>query len=73
MAAIGGSGAARVVALGVHPMKVPQPEPITDLLEKLKDVLKGTPPPWLRKILAREQKGENRTFDFEEDEEVTHG
>lgn len=66
VAAIGGSGAARVVAQGIHPMKVPQPEPIVDLLGKLQDVLKGTPPPWLRKVLAKDNK--EREFDFEEDE-----
>ena len=71
VAAIGGSGAARVVALGIHPMKVPQPEPIPALLEKLQEVLKGTPPPWLRKVLAKEGKGKDREFDFEE--EVQHG
>lgn len=73
VAAIGGSGAARVVAQGIHPMKVPQPEAIVDLLEKLQGVLKGTPPPWLRKVLAKDGKGEERTFDFEDEEEVKHG
>lgn len=69
VAAIGGSGAARVVALKIHPIKVVQPEPIEDILAKLRDVLRGTPPPWLRKALAKD--GE-RTFDFEEDDEVSH-
>lgn len=69
VAAIGGSGAARVVALKVHPIKVPQPEPIAEILDKLQEVLKGTPPPWLRKALAKD--GE-RTYDFEDDE-VSHG
>lgn len=64
VAAIGGSGAARVVAKNIHPMKVQQPEKIVDLLEKLKAVLDGAPPPWLRKVLS---KGQERTFDFEED------
>jgi nitrogen fixation protein NifX len=64
IAAIGGSGAARVVASGIHPMKVSQPENIVDLLEKLKVVLQGAPPPWLRKVMAR---GQERTFDFEEE------
>ncbi|CCB66892.1 MULTISPECIES: nitrogen fixation protein NifX [unclassified Hyphomicrobium] len=63
VAAIGGSGAARVVANNIHPMKVNQPEEISDLLGKLEDVLKGTPPPWLRKALS---KGKERTLDFEE-------
>ena len=63
VAAIGGSGAARVVANNIHPMKVNQPEEISELLVKLEDVLKGNPPPWLRKIL---NKGQERTFDFDE-------
>lgn len=65
VAAIGGSGAARVVAQNIHPMKVPEPEPIEGMLGKLQAVLKGTPPPWLRKVLARS--GE-RKLDFEEEE-----
>jgi len=65
VAAIGGSGAARVVAQNIHPMKVAEPEPIEAMLAKLQAVLKGTPPPWLRKILA---KGGERNFDFEEEE-----
>lgn len=63
VAAIGGSGAARVVANNIHPMKVNQPEEISDLIDKLSEVLKGTPPPWLRKAL---NKGKERTLDFED-------
>jgi nitrogen fixation protein NifX len=66
VAAIGGSGAARVVAQNIHPMKVPQPEKITDLIEKLQVVLRGSPPPWLRKVLS---KSGDRKFDFEEESE----
>ncbi len=66
VAAIGGSGAARVVAQNIHPMKVPQPEKITDLIAKLQTVLSGSPPPWLRKVLS---KNGERTFDFEEETE----
>lgn len=69
IAAIGGSGAARVVAKNIHPVKVAQPEDIIDILGKLQDVLKGTPPPWLRKALM---KGQARETNFE-DEEVSHG
>lgn len=64
VAAIGGSGAARVVAQNIHPMKVQQPEKISDLLDKLQVVLQGAPPPWLRKVMT---KGKERTFDFEEE------
>ena len=65
VAAIGGSGAARVVAMKIHPIKVPQPESIAEILDKLQVVLQGTPPPWLRKAL---EKDSPRNFNFEEDE-----
>ncbi len=68
VAAIGGSGAARVVATGIHPVKVNKPEEITDLLARLVEVLKGTPPPWLRKAML---KGKEREFDLED--EAVHG
>jgi nitrogen fixation protein NifX len=68
VAAIGGSGAARVVAHKIHPIKVQEPEAIDGILDKLQGVLKGTPPPWLRKVM---QKGQERTFDFTD--EVEHG
>jgi nitrogen fixation protein NifX len=64
VAAIGGSAAARVVAMKIHPIKVPQPEVIKDILDKLQVVLNGTPPPWLRKALAKDGV---RSFDFEEE------
>jgi nitrogen fixation protein NifX len=67
VAAIGGSGAARVVANQIHPVKVNEPEDIGEILVKLQAVLKGTPPPWLRKVML---KGRERKFDF--DEEVEH-
>jgi nitrogen fixation protein NifX len=63
VAAIGGSGAARVVAQNIHPMKVAQPEAIEDLLDKLQAVLKGNPPPFLRKAMG---KGKERVFNFED-------
>lgn len=61
--AIGGSGAARVVANKIHPIKVGKPENILALLEKLQRMLQGTPPPWIRKALA---KAKERRLDFEE-------
>lgn len=67
VAAIGGSAAARVVASKIHPVKVNQPEAILDILDKLQEVLKGTPPPWLRKALM---KGQEKSFDFEDEDEV---
>jgi len=64
VAAIGGSAAARVVANKIHPIKVPEPEPILDILDKLQVVLQGTPPPWLRKALIKDQP---RSLDFAAD------
>ena len=64
VAAIGGSAAARVVANKVHPVKVNEPESITVILGKLQDVLKGSPPPWLRKAML---KGAERELSFEDE------
>lgn len=70
VAAIGGSAAARVVASKIHPIKVNAPEAILDILDMLQDVLKGTPPPWLRKALM---KGQERTADFDSDDDAAPG
>ena len=67
VAALGGSGAARVVAMKIHPIKVPQPESIAEILEKIQVVLQGTPPPWLRKAMEKDRA---RSYRFDE-EEVT--
>ena len=64
VAAIGGSGAARVVAKNIHPVKVNHPELIEDLLVRLASTLKGSPPPWLRKAML---KGQERQLYFEEE------
>jgi len=68
VAAIGGSGAARVVAKKIHPVKVAETAKIEDILEQLQKVLSGNPPPWLRKAL---NKGGERVLDFED--EVIYG
>ncbi|MBP8306472.1 MAG: nitrogen fixation protein NifX [Burkholderiaceae bacterium] len=68
VAAIGGSAAARVVASKIHPVKVTQPEPILDILDRLQVVLQGTPPPWLRKALL---KGQARSADFDDEDEAS--
>ncbi|HUX90362.1 MAG TPA: nitrogen fixation protein NifX [Gallionellaceae bacterium] len=64
VAAIGGSAAARVVAKKIHPIKVNGPEAINEILNKLQEVLKGEPPPWLRKAML---KGEEHERNFDED------
>jgi len=53
--AIGGPAAAKVVNARIHPIKVPQPEPIAQVLERVQTMLRGSPPPWLRKVLNRDR------------------
>lgn len=50
--AIGGPSAAKVVGARIHPIKVPQVQPIEAVLERTRVMLNGTPPPWLRKVLT---------------------
>ena len=64
VAAIGGSGAARVVA-NEHSSDEGRPaRRDRGSSGQAADVLKGTPPPWLRKALL---KGKERALDFEDE------
>jgi nitrogen fixation protein NifX len=53
VAAIGATAAARVVNAGVMPVKVPEGSGVEELVQRVQGVLRGTPPPWLRKALRR--------------------
>jgi nitrogen fixation protein NifX len=59
VAEIGGPAAARLVAKKIHPIKSKEREPIATVVEKLQEVLRGSPPPWLRKAML---KGERPGF-----------
>ncbi len=48
---IGGPSAARLIKKGVMPMKVKAPVSIKDALRQLGEMMKKSPPPWLRKAL----------------------
>jgi nitrogen fixation protein NifX len=50
--AIGGPAAAKLVARRIHPMKTGTPVAITEVVGKLQAVLRGKPPPWLRKAMG---------------------
>ncbi len=50
--AIGGPPAAKLVARKIHPMKTGTEVPIADAIARLQEVLRGTPPPWLRKAMG---------------------
>ena len=64
--AIGGPAAAKVVSARIHPIKTPQPAPISEVLERTRTMLAGAPPPWLRKVLTSAGVGPAKP-DFEED------
>jgi nitrogen fixation protein NifX len=49
---IGGPAAAKLVQRKIHPMKTGTEVPIAAAIARLQQVLKGAPPPWLRKAMA---------------------
>lgn len=49
--AIGGPAAAKVVRADVHPVKLPDDEPIADVIARVQGMMSTTPPPWLRKVM----------------------
>ncbi|BDV44224.1 nitrogen fixation protein NifX [Geotalea uraniireducens] len=59
---IGGPAAAKLVAHKIHPMKTTTEVSLKETVERLQEVLKGNPPPWLRKAM---NKGTATPFDEE--------
>jgi nitrogen fixation protein NifX len=62
VASVGGPAAAKIVKLGIHPMKLPGIESIAEIIDQLQTVIAGTPPPWLAKVMGIEA---NDRFRFE--------
>ena len=54
MASVGGPAAAKIVKLGIHPIKLTGIETITGIIGQLQTVIAGTPPPWLAKVMGIE-------------------
>lgn len=50
---IGGPAAAKVVAGKIHPMKTGKETKLQEVVEKLQEVLRGNPPPWLKKAMNK--------------------
>jgi nitrogen fixation protein NifX len=50
---IGGPAAAKLIARRIHPMKTGGEVPVSEMVGRLQEVLKGNPPPWLRKAMNR--------------------
>jgi nitrogen fixation protein NifX len=51
---LSGPAAAKLVARRVHPIKTGTDTPVEELIGKLQQVLRGAPPPWMRKAETRE-------------------
>lgn len=64
--AIGGPAAARVVRARVHPIKLPEDEAISSVIERMRAMLQSNPPPWLRKALRDAESGPERFIDDED-------
>ena len=50
---IGGPAAAKLIALKIHPMKTNSEVSLRDTVERFQEVLRGNPPPWLRKAMNK--------------------
>ena len=51
---IGGPAAAKLVAQKIHPMKTNTEVSIPETVARLQEVLRGNPPPWLKKALNKD-------------------
>ncbi len=52
MASVGGPAAAKVVRIGIHPLKLTGTEKISDVISELQTVMAISPPPWLAKAMG---------------------
>lgn len=57
---IGGPAAAKLVAQKIHPMKTNAVVGLPETVARLQEVLRGNPPPWLRKAM---NKGQSVSFE----------
>ncbi|QEM67842.1 nitrogen fixation protein NifX [Geobacter sp. FeAm09] len=55
---ISGPAAAKLVANNIHPMKSGATSSVEEVIDRLKDVLRGTPAPWIRKAQIMDAAGE---------------
>ncbi|MCX7085937.1 MAG: nitrogen fixation protein NifX [Methylococcales bacterium] len=54
VASVGGPAAAKIVRLGIHPLKLSNVEKISAIISQLQSVISTTPPPWLAKVMGIE-------------------
>ncbi len=63
---IGGPAAAKLVSRRIQPMKTGAVVAIADVVARLQEVLRGNPPPWLRKAMG--QRGGARRVEAREED-----
>jgi nitrogen fixation protein NifX len=68
LVSIGGPAAAKIIKLGIHPVKLPAVVTLAETLSQLQSVLTGTPPPWLAKVMGI--RAEQRVKFVREDEDL---
>lgn len=68
LVSVGGPAAAKIIKLGIHPIKLPEVANIADVLAELQRVLADKPPPWLAKVMGIS--AESRFVSHEEEEAV---
>jgi nitrogen fixation protein NifX len=54
---INGPATAKLVTRNIHPMKTGEDVSVSGIIEKLQDVLKGAPAPWIRKAHMKDRYG----------------
>lgn len=62
VASVGGPAAAKIVKLGIHPMKLDEVVSLAGIITQLQAVMAGSPPPWLAKAMGIEA---SERFKFE--------
>ncbi len=51
---IGGPSAARLIKKGIMPMKMKEPVRIEQALDQLSDMIRNSPPPWIKKAIQEQ-------------------
>lgn len=67
---VGGPAAAKIIRVGVYPLKVIEGGEAREVLGQLQGIMEKSPPPWLAKILGVDQKRRLRNYHGDEEEEL---
>ncbi len=52
IASVGGPAAAKIVKKGIHPIKMPGQDTVSNIINQLQQVIADSPPPWLAKAMG---------------------